>query len=399
MAYKPLLVSPGDKHQAMYQGLLNLGQNLSASGGYSKMPTSFLSALGKGGAAFGQGYQSEIDRAKEGQLQNLQYQQAQAQMEQTRMNIDAAKRKQAQEAQAQLVADRYVNSKTMGGGAAGGQMGPTVGAGAALSAMDPLQRARMQANPVAALQADIAAKVASDAATLDFKRKMDIERLKASGEGGLKAKDIVTLERDANKTVSAALKDSLERINAFKALEATQDNPAMATQQIRDGFAIDGVPIDPSQVLASGQGAADLALIFGFMKMLDPTSVVRESEFGMAAQTGGLPGYLKSMLGKVSSGDVLTPTERKKLLGQARNQFDTADRTVQNRLASERKRFASYGYKGLDANRAFSGVYDPYKPRIDRSIFSTGSTPNPMTDSELKELEVLRAKHGRGPNQ
>ena len=67
MAYKPLLVSPGDKHQAMYQGLLNLGQNLSASGGYSKMPTSFMSALGQGGAAFGQGYQSEIERAKKGQ--------------------------------------------------------------------------------------------------------------------------------------------------------------------------------------------------------------------------------------------------------------------------------------------------------------------------------------------
>jgi len=397
--YKPLLPTAADKERGLTQGLLQLGQSLSASGGYSKMPTSFMSALGQGGAAFGQGYQSEIERAKEGQLQNLQYQQAQAQMEQTRMDIDAAKRKQAQEAQAQLVADQYVNSKTMGGGAAGGQMGPTVGAGAALSAMDPLQRARMEANSVGALQADIAAKAASDAATLDFERKKEIERLKVSGEGGLKAKDIVTLESAANKRVSAALKPSLERINAFKALEATQDNPAMATQQIRDGFSIDGVPINPSQVIASGQGAADLALIFGFMKMLDPTSVVRESEFGMAAQTGGLPGYLKSMLGKVSSGDVLTPTERKKLLGQARNQFDTADRTVQNRLTSERERFASYGYGGLDANRAFSGIYDLYKPRIDRSIFSTGSPPPPMTESELKELEALKAKHRKGPNQ
>jgi hypothetical protein len=172
--YKPLLPTAADKERGLTQGLLQLGQSLSASGGYSKMPTSFLSALGQGGAAFGQGYQSEIERAKKGQLQNLQYQQAQAQMQQTQMNIDAAKKQQAQEAQAQLVADRYVNSKTMGGGAAGGQMGPTVGAGAALSAMDPLQRARMQSDSVGALQADIAAKVASDAATLDFKRKMQL---------------------------------------------------------------------------------------------------------------------------------------------------------------------------------------------------------------------------------
>jgi hypothetical protein len=168
--YKPLLPTAADKERGLTQGLLQLGQSLSASGGYSKMPTSFMSALGKGGAAFGQGYQSEIDRAKKGQLQNLQYQQAQAQMEQTRMDIDAAKKQQAQEARAQLVADRYVNSKTMGGGAAGGQMGPTVGAGAALSAMDPLQRARMEANSVGALQADIAAQVASK----DFERKMEL---------------------------------------------------------------------------------------------------------------------------------------------------------------------------------------------------------------------------------
>lgn len=173
--YKPLLPTAADKERGLTQGLLQLGQSLSASGGYSKMPTSFMSALGKGGAAFGQGYQSEIERAKKGQLQNLQYQQAQAQMQKTQMDIDAAKKQQAQEAQAQLVADRYVNSKTMGGGAAGGQMGPTVGAGAALSAMDPLQRARMQASPVAALQADIAAKVASDAATLDFQRQLQLK--------------------------------------------------------------------------------------------------------------------------------------------------------------------------------------------------------------------------------
>jgi len=394
MAYKPLLVSPGDKHQAVYQGLLNLGKNLSSAGGPSTMPTSFLSALGQGGAGFGQGYQSSIDKAKQGQIADMQYQQMQAEAEKTRLAIEAAKRQQAQQKQQQLAADRYSMSQQMGGA-----QGPTVAAGQAQTAMDPARRAMLEADGLGVAQSDIATKAANATSFLEHQRKMEIERLKASGEGRLSAKDVVTLERDANKTVSTALKDSLERINAFKALEATQDNPAMATQQIRDGFAVDGVLINPSQVLASGQGAADLALIFGFMKMLDPTSVVRESEFGMAAQTGGLPGYLKSMLSKVSSGDVLTPTERKKLLGQARNQFDTADRTVQNRLASEKKRFGSYGYEGLDANRAFSGIYDPYKPRIDRSTFATGAKPPNMTDSDFAELEMLRAKHQRGPNQ
>ena len=402
--YKPLLPTAADKERGLTQGLLQLGQSLSASGGYSKMPTSFLSALGQGGAAFGQGYQSEIDRAKKGQVQNLQYQQAQAQMEQTQMNIDAAKRKQAQEAQAQLVADRYVNSRTMGGNAAGGQMGPTVGAGSAHTAMGGTsQGAMMQADSLGYLQSAETARLASEADKLKHQQAIQLEKIKSSGQGGLKQKDIIQLESGASKDAQSALKNELAKLQTYKALEATQANPAAAAQQFSQGAMIDGVPINAAQISASGQGAADLALIFGFMKMLDPTSVVRESEFSMAAQTGGVPTYLKSMLSKVASGDVLTGAERGKLLGQARNQYDSADLAVQTRLASERKRFGSYDYPGLDADRAFANIYTPYTPRIARSVYGAppAATPAPMltssamSPSEKAELEALRKKHPR----
>lgn len=40
--------------------------------------------------------------------------------------------------------------------------------------------------------------------------------------------------------------------------------------------------------LNSVTGAGDMSAIFQFMKSLDPNSVVRESEFEMAAKTTGL---------------------------------------------------------------------------------------------------------------
>lgn len=58
-------------------------------------------------------------------------------------------------------------------------------------------------------------------------------------------------------------------------------------------------------------GAGDLALVFSFMKMLDPGSVVRESEFALARDTAGLFANLQNQAEKIQSGQFLTPRQRK----------------------------------------------------------------------------------------
>jgi hypothetical protein len=57
-------------------------------------------------------------------------------------------------------------------------------------------------------------------------------------------------------------------------------------------------------------GAGDVALVTSFMKMLDPGSVVRETEFANARDTAGLLGQLRSMATKVQNGQFLTPEQR-----------------------------------------------------------------------------------------
>ena len=74
---------------------------------------------------------------------------------------------------------------------------------------------------------------------------------------------------------------------------------------------------------AANTGAGDLALINTFMKMLDPGSVVRESEFAQAQDTAGLVSKLAASLGRVKNGEVLVPAQREEFARLA-DQYMTA---------------------------------------------------------------------------
>lgn len=64
----------------------------------------------------------------------------------------------------------------------------------------------------------------------------------------------------------------------------------------------------------------DLALIFSFMRMLDPTSTVREGEFATAENTGSLIDRNTVLLyNKVLQGDRLLPEQRKNFRSQAKD--------------------------------------------------------------------------------
>ena len=66
--------------------------------------------------------------------------------------------------------------------------------------------------------------------------------------------------------------------------------------------------IKVSEQQANGPG--DVALITSFMKMLDPGSVVRETEFANARDTAGLLETLGNALQKAQTGEFLNPTQR-----------------------------------------------------------------------------------------
>ena len=67
--------------------------------------------------------------------------------------------------------------------------------------------------------------------------------------------------------------------------------------------------------LNNAQG--DLGLIFGYMKMLDPGSVVREGEFANAQNSGGVSETVMNMYNRVLNGGRLSPELREKFVTAA----------------------------------------------------------------------------------
>jgi hypothetical protein len=71
-------------------------------------------------------------------------------------------------------------------------------------------------------------------------------------------------------------------------------------------------------------GAGDVGVVYGFMKMLDPGSVVREGEFATAESTAGIPQQIVGLYNKLLSGERLTPQQRQQFAAMAEELYSDA---------------------------------------------------------------------------
>lgn len=88
-------------------------------------------------------------------------------------------------------------------------------------------------------------------------------------------------------------------------------------------------------------GAGDIALIFSFMKVLDPGSTVREGEFATAANAAGVPNSILGMYNKLIGGGKLAEGAREEISGTADKIWQKAaerQSSLTNRFADIAKR-------------------------------------------------------------
>lgn len=79
-----------------------------------------------------------------------------------------------------------------------------------------------------------------------------------------------------------------------------------------------------------GTPAGDMGMIFGYMKILDPTSTVREGEYATAEQATGVPGAVLQLYNKALTGQKLTPAQRKDFVGRATDLVNSQKRFYDN---------------------------------------------------------------------
>lgn len=95
--------------------------------------------------------------------------------------------------------------------------------------------------------------------------------------------------------------------------------------------------------------AGDLALIFNFMKMLDPGSVVREGEFATAQNATGVPEQIRNQWNRVMTGERLSTAQRDDMLKQAGNIYQASS----DRFGSTRDEYLPIAQQwGIDPNLA-----------------------------------------------
>jgi hypothetical protein len=92
-------------------------------------------------------------------------------------------------------------------------------------------------------------------------------------------------------------------------------------------------------------GASDIAMIYSYMKMLDPGSVVREGEFATAENAGGVGAKVRNLYNKIVEGKRLTAEVRKEYLTVAGKIF-TESNVKYNKLKKRYKGIAERA--GLD---------------------------------------------------
>lgn len=128
--------------------------------------------------------------------------------------------------------------------------------------------------------------------------------------------------------------------------------------------------------------AGDLALIFNFMKVLDPGSVVRESEFATAAQADAwlqqseelgvnVPQPIAAAIRKMASGQRLSPLQRQDFVGRAEGLYSGAESAFVNLKGQYEEKAKAYN---LDPNRSLADF------RYQAETPVPPAAPNPSAD-------------------
>jgi len=178
---------------------------------------------------------------------------------------------------------------------------------------------------------------------------------------------------DLRKEFSAipAVRQFAEQASAFGRIEASAGNPS---------------------------AAGDLALIFNYMKVLDPGSTVREGEFANAQNAAGIPERIRALYNKATDGTRLTETQRSDFLSRARNLYDNAERSYmrtydQYKDIAERRNLplsdALIDYR-YQSSMQFPQFFNS-QAEADAANLPSGSVfeiPNPDDPEEILQLRV-----------
>jgi len=213
----------------------------------------------------------------------------------------------------------------------------------------------------------------------DKRRKTLVETIKLPYELRKLNLEADALALAASGQVSGADKQKLE--DSYRGEYTKSAAPYKAMQEAMSSIFAAAALANP---------AGDVALVTQFRKLLDPTSVVRESEFAQTAEAGGLITKLQAELSKVSGTGLIAQETRDQIVTLGRELMRKAD-------AYERRRREDIDYRadkyGLDKKAIYgvgvAGEMPTDLPDYPNMTMEQRAKVNPLTFKTVEEARLF----------
>jgi len=122
--------------------------------------------------------------------------------------------------------------------------------------------------------------------------------------------------------------------------------------------------------------AGDLSIIFSYMKMLDPPSVVREGEQATAKNARGVPETLRSLYNRLLSGETLGTNQRQDFISKAKDLY-SAQNSFYEARAGEFEKLAKA--RGFDPGKIILKQYPNPEPQSGKTQNTSYTAPSGKT--------------------
>ena len=218
-------------------------------------------------------------------------------------------------------------------------------------------------------------------------------------------------EFDPNRMYTTRLEDFLLRRRARESKPSTTagDLSQLVVQRasaLRDDFRAEPA-VKKSETIAdatrlvrasaaSPTAAGDLSLIFAYMRVLDPSSVVREREFANAQNAAGVPDQVRNLYNRVLEGTRLNDRQRRDFVARANDIAQQQSKSIQAQIARFGRISERYGVPSdLVVYDPFEGLFEQAEPAP--AIGGTGS-PRDVTGGmpEMSRVDLSGNPYRRG---
>lgn len=137
----------------------------------------------------------------------------------------------------------------------------------------------------------------------------------------------------------------------------------------------------------AGTRIGDVALLYNYMKLIDPGAIVTEGDQANVSKTGSVPGHIVQLYNEAVNGQLLNPQKRAEIIDSAKSQYVAHA----NQYAPLVERFRGLATKrGITPEDVALPFAPPTEPPPQKSTAPTTTAHKLFSDKELAQVDAMK---------